>query len=286
MDELAITFLTAERFRARPQVGLVIHQDWHSLARGLAWPHVASRKDAYGAWCPAALEGGRVKGGRGPVSLLVADVDDCHEGALDREAEALRNYAGVIVPTFSATRARPKNRIVLLPSRALAPDEFSIAWGKLARTLAVAGITVDRGCKNINRLYYACVTRSPDAWLGARVLTGEPIDVDAMLAAARAELAEQEEERRTRERERPIASTGRYIAAAIARARESVATAPEGGRHEALVREAYSLARLGLSASDIESALLETFVARAGEARRREGVRAIRDSVAARGTAA
>ena len=45
--------------------------------------------------------------------------------------------------------------------------------------------------------------------------------------------------------------------------------------------ESFSLARFGLSETQIADALLNAFVDAAGEARRTEGVRAIRDAVAA-----
>jgi hypothetical protein len=292
MTDVIITFLTPERFAAKPQVGLAITQEWHSLARWLTGPSFASTKQAHGAWCPAALEGGAVKGGKGAVYLLVADVDDCGAGAIAHSAEVLVKYAGAVIPTFSATREREKHRIVLLPGRALTADEFPLAWARMASTLADCGITVDKGCKNVNRLFFACVSPSPARWNelgGARILTGSPVPVDAMLAAAR---DEQEEERRERERQararRPVREEqrDRYVAAALEKARGNIASASEGGRHDALLRESYSLARLGLDAQDIERELLEAFVAVAGEPRRFEGHRAIRDAVNARGQGA
>ena len=129
--ELAITYLTPKRFHVKPQVGLPISQGWHSLLRWLTWPSQATSKDGLGAWCPAALPGGIIKGGKGPVSLLVADVDDCVEGALDRTAEALASHAGAVIPTFNATPEKPKHRIVLLPTRKLTVEEFRIAWSKM-----------------------------------------------------------------------------------------------------------------------------------------------------------
>jgi hypothetical protein len=72
------------------------------------------------------------------------------------------------------------------------------------------------------------------------------------------------------------------VSAAINRARANVAGAAEGGRHGAVLREAYSLARLDLSESQITDALLDAFVCAAGESRRREGERAIHDAIAAR----
>jgi hypothetical protein len=279
-----ITYFTPERFAAKRQIGIRITQEWHSLARCLTWPSFADDKRAEGAWCPVALDGGVVKDGRGPSSLLAADVDDCIVGALDRESHALRPYAGVIVPTFNATPEKPKNRIVLLLSRVLWPDEFPLAWTQMQTTLAAAGITLDRGCKNINRLYFACVAPSPERWMGARLLTGDPVDVDAMLVAAREDARAAEEARARKPPPRPVRDEhrGRYIAAAIDRARGNIAAAGEGSRHDALLRETFSLARLALSEHEIAGALLEPFVSAAGEARRHEGERAIRDAFAAR----
>jgi hypothetical protein len=287
--EIAFTYLTPARFEAKPQVGIPITQDWHSLVRWLTWPSHAENKRAHGAWCPTAIEGGAVKSGRGPVALLVADVDDCGPDGLDLSTSALAPYAGCVVPTFSATSEKPKHRIVLLPSRPISADEWPIAWPKFAATLAAVGITVDRGCKNINRLYFACVARAPEAWLGARLLTGAPVPVDAMLAAA---CEEHDAERRERERQarnrRPVREEhrDRYVAGAIDRARSNIAGASEGGRHDALLREAFSLSRLDLTDDEIERHLLDAFVAVAGEGRRFEGHRAIRDAVRARGQGA
>jgi hypothetical protein len=285
-DSVTITKLSPERFASAPQIGMAITQDWHSLLRWLTWPTYADSKRAAGAWCPCVLEGGAVKGGRGPMSLLAFDVDDCTAGAIDHSAAALAPYAGAIIPTFSATPQKPKHRIVLLPSRSLTAAEFAVAWPQMVRVLAACGIVVDRSCKNLNRLYFACVARSASDWLGARVLSGAAVDVHAMLAAAR-QLADVERQRRDDQARarRPVRDEhhDRYVARAIERARGNIAGAPEGGRHGALLRESFSLARFGLSETQIADALLDAFVDAAGEARRTEGVRAIRDAVAARG---
>lgn len=287
MTAIAVTYLTPSRFAASRQVGLPIAQEWHSFLRWLTWPSFADDKRAHGAWCPAALEGGIVKGGRGRVSLLVADVDECETGAIDRSGAALRNYAGAVIPTFSATIAHPKHRIVLLPSRSLMVDEFAIAWPKMATELAVAGIAIDRGCKNVNRLYFSCVSPSPERWRelgGARLLTGARVDVDTMLEAAREDAEAERAARARRVRSRPVDSRNRdrYVAGAIDKARVNVASAAEGGRHDVLLRESFSLARLGLDETQVANELLEPFVDAAGEGRRREGERAIHDAVVAR----
>ncbi len=290
--ELAITYLTPERFAAMPQIGLPISQEWHSLFRWLSTPTFGETKRDAGAWCPCALEGGRVRGGSGPVSLLVGDVDDCEADGLDRSVRALSCYAGAVVPTFSATAEKSKHRILLLPSRPILAVEFPIAWSKMARELAADGITLDRGCKNLNRLYFACVTRSRETWLGARQLTGAPVDVDRMVAAARVEEAALEAGRERARAQRPAprpapmadsARRERYISTAIDREAANIRGAGEGGRHEALLRAAWALARLPeLSESDIGGALIPAFVSVAGEPRRREAERAVHDAVSAR----
>jgi hypothetical protein len=270
----------------------VIRQEWSSLLLWLTFPAFANDKRAAGAWCPTALLDGVVKGGTGPVSLLVADVDDCTEGAVERSVEALRSYKGAVIHTASATKEKPKHRIVLLPSRPLLPDEFPLAWSKMASALAAEGIAVDRGCKNINRLYFACVARSPESWLGAHVLEGEPVPVDAMLEASRAEAEQTARARAVRPEPRPVPVVGdgvrdRWVAAAIKGELSNLCGASEGGRHDALLKAAWALARIEeLSEADIREALLEAFVAVAGEPRRREAERAIRDAVKARKGAA
>ena len=282
--DVAITFFSPERFASKPQVGLALRQEWRSFIRWLTWPSYGEKKQ-YGAWCPTALQGGVVKDGTGPVSMLVADVDDCSEGAIQRSVEALSNYQGTIIPTFNAKPEQPKHRIALRPDRPLTAEEFPIAWTKMASDLAAAGIVVDKGCKNLNRLYFACVARSPEAWLGARLLTGAPVAVDAMLDAARAEEEDAARERAARPPPRPVLEQhrDRYVAAAIDRERENVRGVGEGGRHDALLRACFALARFDdLGEDAIRDALLETFVAAAGEDRRNEGIRAIRNAVNAR----
>jgi hypothetical protein len=89
-----VTYLSQSRFSAQPQVGVPIRQEWHSLLRWLIWPSFADSKKAHGAWCPTALEGGAVKGGKGSVALLVADVDECAGGAIGHSAAVLAHHAG------------------------------------------------------------------------------------------------------------------------------------------------------------------------------------------------
>jgi hypothetical protein len=283
---LTITVLTAAEFASPVQVGSLETVDTGGFLEWLTTPTIADDKRAAGAWCPSALPGGIVKGGAGPVSLLAFDVDTCGAGGIDRTARALATYAGAVVPSYGASTGNPEkveaHRVALMPSRALDPDEFKIAWPFLDRALARAGIAIDKSCKNINRLYFATAARSLETWLGARILRGAPVDVDALLVAARREAAEIELARAARPTA-PTHSHGAYLQGVLRSAADNVAKATAGERHGALIYEAYSLARFSeLHDSEIHAALLGPFVAAAGEARRREGERSIADAIRAR----
>jgi hypothetical protein len=105
-----------------------------------------------------------------------------------------------------------------------------------------------------------------------------------MLDAARADAEAEQRAQAAKPKPAPVREEHRdkYIRGAIDRARANVASASEGGRHEVFVKETYSLARFGLGETELAGYLLGAFVAVAGESRRREGERAIRDAVAAR----
>jgi hypothetical protein len=146
-----------------------------------------------------------------------------------------------------------------LPVAPLAPDEFKIAWPKMAAELARAGIVADKGCKTVNRLYFACVSPSPARWNelgGARILTGAPINAETMLDAARADREAQEARAKAAPKARPVREQHRdkYIAAAIRHERGNIEAAGEGGRHDALLKAAWALARFGLGEDQIADA--------------------------------
>lgn len=286
--QISITYLSPERFAAQPQVGLPITQPWESFLAWLSSPSFGETKRDAGAWCPCALEGGIVKNGTGRMSLFVFDVDEAGPDGIANSFEELKGYQGIIAPTFSATPENRKHRIVLLPSRDLTAGEFKIVWPTLNRRLASFDrpIVIDQGCKNLNRLYFACVARSHGAWLGAVRLNGAPVDVDRSLEFARAAREAEERERVARlANMRPVddAHRDKYVRGAIESARRNIEGAGEGGRHDALLRESFSLARLELTQDEIERELLPSFVAVAGEHRRYEGACAVRDAVKARG---
>ena len=267
--EITITYLTPERFAASPQVGIIVRQDWPSLAAWLTTPTDGTAKPDAGAWCPCALVGGVVAGGRGTFDLLAADVDHCGPDGYARTCAALAPYAGAVATTYSATADDTRHRVALVCDRTLAVDEYPIAWRQLARVLARAGIVIDHKCKNTNRLYFAPVVRAGGVF-AARVLTGSPLPVDRMLASGRATEAREVAAAAARRAQAPQRATGTgtgYAHAALSKAAENVATAGQGDRNATLNREAYALARLPeLTDAQIWDALGEA-AARAGLAR-------------------
>ncbi len=289
-DFVTVTHFSDAQFRADPQVGTVVTRDWQAFAKWLKMPKVSPNKTGMGAWCPTVLPGGAVKDGKGDLSLLVADVDDCTHGAIQRHAETLDDLQGLIIPTYSWSFETPKHRIVLKLSRAIDPYEFTIIWPKMARDFETLGILVDKGCKNLNRLYFACATPDEDTWRasgGSIELRGQPLPVDDMLRAAQAEYAEQEAVRaRKNAAKAPFVGFGgqlqsdrdRYIGGAVKSAKSNLRGASAGDRHNTLLKEVFGLTRFGLTQQQVESELLEDFVAVAGEERRLEGQKAIRDA--------
>lgn len=189
-----ITYFTPERLARTPCVGLRIVQEWHSLVRGLlAWPRFVPLASDAGAWCPAPLEGGRADGEPGRASLVVVEVNECTAGALEHNADVLSEHAGVIVPAFDATPAQPKHRIVFRASRAMDPEEYAWVWWRVATSLRRGGIRVDPSERDPKHLYSPAVAVSPSAWLGAHILTGVPLPVDAAIASAKEEARRREE---------------------------------------------------------------------------------------------
>jgi hypothetical protein len=133
----------------------------------------------------------------------------------------------------------------------------------------------DDGAKDASRVSYAPVVR-PGTVYRFREVDGAPLDARAVLAKQppapmRAPLCLPAHEH-----------IDAYVRAALRRAASNVTTSDPGSRHHTLLREAFALARFNLSHEEIERVLLPAFVTTAGEARRREGERAIRDAVRAR----
>jgi hypothetical protein len=278
--EFDVLFISPERFRATPQVGTPRTMTWLELAMYLSRPSLGNAKDAAGAWSPALYERNiRRKSALVHACALVVDVDQA--GDVDLVAEALADYRALVHETFSSTTDAPRCRLVLPLAQAIDASTYEAAHKIVRAHLLEVGVIADEGAKDASRVSYAPVRRAGDTYR-FRKLEGRPFDARACLAA--------QPPPPPRSAPRLPASEHRdgYVRAALRYAADAVSSASEGGRHFALSREAYKLARreLGLDEAQIVGALLPAFVAAAGERREWEGLRTIRDAVQARQRAA
>jgi hypothetical protein len=272
---LDVLFLSPARFRAKPQVGVACVMTWRELARYLSRPTVGDAKDKAGAWSPALYRANvRRKTALMRAHAIVVDVDDA--GDVDRVADALSAYQAIVHATFSSTVEAPRCRIVLALAEPIDANAYERTHAVVRTHLRAAGILADDGAKDASRVSYAPVVR-PGAVYRFREVDGSPLDARAVLTK------QPPAPMRAPPRFLPAPERGdAYVRAALRRAASNVATSDPGGRHHALLREAFALARFSLSHEEIERALLPAFVTTAGEARQREGERTIRDAVRAR----
>jgi hypothetical protein len=250
---------------------------WPELSKYLARPIVGDLKDSGGAWSPALYRDDvRRKSNLVAVSALVIDVDE--GGDVERIAELLTRYRAVVHSTFSSTPAAPRCRIVLALAEPIDAATYSQTHTVVRRHLAQCGVCADEGAKDPSRLSYAPVIR-PGRGYDFRTVEGALLDARAVLAA-------QPSPRADLRARAALAPTDSYVRSALQRAASAVASADPGGRHYTLCRESFALGRLGLPEGTIVDSLLAAFVASAGEGRRVEGLRTIRDAVRARRGAA
>ncbi len=279
---IPVLVLTPNRLRARQHIGLpVVFDDfdmmavWGSRPTWIDPTGDASKDKARGGGIALGTYAGNRRTKRAWQSGRALSLDFDDAGDVDRIADALP-YSCIIHETYSSTSAAPRCRAYLeLAEPIMDVAIFDRAHAVVRRHLAAAGAVADDGAKDCSRLNYV-PCRARGMGYRFRRVEGEPLDVSRMLAAAPPPSA-------------PTATVlplpqnrDRYIAAALQRARLNVASASPGGRHLALGREAYSLARLGLREHEIRDALLPAFVAAAGEKRRAEGARFVRDAIRAR----
>jgi hypothetical protein len=251
---------------------------WRELAVYLSRASPGAAKDEAGAWSPALYDHNvRRKGSLVRIHAMVVDIDE--NGDVDQVADALARYAAIVHETFSSTSEAPRCRAVLLLAGAIDASTYEETHRVLRAHFLDAGIVADEGAKDASRLSYSPVRR-PGAPYRCRTVDGAPLDAAKVLAA---------QPPRPAPAPPPAIRPGHadaYVRAALTRAADAVSSAGEGIRHYTLSREAFALARLGLSDAQIESVLLPAFVAAAGERREREGARTIQDAIKARRGAA
>lgn len=252
-----------------------------NLAEWARYPIVSESKEVGGFSLAHYAGDHRTKANAEQVFAIGLDSDD---GAMPvaRARELLAGWWYVAYSTHSSTPELPKTRAILLFSRPLSGAEYEIAWPLVVMHFTNAGVKLDMSTKDPSRLWYLPAVK-PGATFDYAHDDGDALDADELLSTARALEAQREEERKRRAKPLPTTREGidALHAVALDRAAQAVASEAAGDRHHTLCKRAYSLACLGVPTHRIKDALLPAFVIAAGEARRREGEKAIADCAAA-----
>lgn len=255
----------------------MVAPSWEDLCEWLALERVASCKAEHGAWTPALfIDNHKTKERLVHACALLIDVDE--GGDVDRLAAVLVGHRALVHGTYSSTPEAPRARIVMplvAPVDARADEHL---WQVVVAHLGSRDVQVDLGTSDAGRLGYLPAHHPDRPAVRFVRVEGEALDADRILAA----------QPPIREPAAPktVAPEHRdaYVRAAIRGCSEDLGSASVGDRHHTLLRAAWSLSRpdLGLSESEIESALLPVAVAVMGDRRRDEARRAVRDTYRAR----
>lgn len=184
---------------------------WPELARGLT-KHRIGPKDGP-AWMPARIEPGDRKAERvADLSALALGV----EAKCERQPDGTKRVTGPLPPPLQAVAAElelrgisaalatsyshqeptgddgtvgPRYRVAIVLSRPILPDEVKPLGLHVARLLGLAD-AFDAACLEPARLYYLPRCPAEREHLAEHaIVEGRPLDVDAMLSAARAATA-------------------------------------------------------------------------------------------------
>lgn len=271
-DQIVLTMIRPEQFRQVPQRGVRIVESWDRLCAWIAHPIVDVGKDAAGGFVLSDLRD-NIRRRAHVISVSAIGIDVDHTTMTPTDAHAvLAGSRHVIYTTHSHEENAPRWRAILPVARPILPNEYAQIWSVVAAQFAAEGIEIDAATKDPCRLWYVPVVR-PGAPFVSLVGEGEPLDVDRLLEIATELEAERATVRTSVPARGEIAHADRYIRAAVEKASHAVAAAPDGERNRTLNREVFSLARLEVSESEIESAMLDA--ARAAGLGEREALRTI-----------
>ncbi len=285
--DLDILYLSPEQFARSPQVGTPCRMTWANLVAYLsrptegdpvAYPNPDDAKRQAGAWSPCLYKDNRRrKADVVHASAITFDIDG--GGDVERAAKAFSAFRRIVHSSYKSTTEAPRCRVVLpLVEPCTDPKLYEFAHAAIRRELARRAFIVDEGAKDISRLNFAPMVY-PGRTFAFIAADGVAFDVRKFAASVKPPAPPKPPPAVAEHRDK-------YTQGALRKAAEAVYAANVGDRHHLLSKEAFTLARpeLGLSLSQVTSALLGPFVARAGEARMLEGARTIKDAFhAARG---
>ena len=286
-----VLVLQPEAILSVPHRGTPIRQTFAELVEYIRRPIVREKKDQNGGLSLGRFRDGvrRLSHFEG-TSLIGLDYDD---GKLTAEQlhHALGTSEHVVYPTFSSTPEKPKARAILTMDRSVdLATHKRIMWVMYARA-GERGFVLDPACKDATRWWFCPIvhtSRQDHYTVHVSERGSAPLRVDALLLFADmldAAHKKRQEEWAKDHPSAPVEAIGKpaYVRAALGKAADKVRMASEGGRHEVLNAEAYSLARLDVTEHDIASVLVPAFVSVAGPEREREARRTVTDACKARG---
>jgi AAA domain len=173
-------------------VGVHREIEWADLVSFVSKPKTVTKKEDLEGWSPVLFKGNQ-RGGDNVMAISAVGLDDDDSGkTTDELAEVWAPFAGVIHTTASHMQEKhgvvlPRHRVILRTSRDMSAAEQPIVWRLLHDYAASRGQELDPSPKDASRFWYAPghVHDAPYAW---HELTGAPLNIDAMLATAPAEM--------------------------------------------------------------------------------------------------
>jgi hypothetical protein len=157
---LDVLYVSPERFRAKPQIGVARTMTWRDLATYLSRPSIGEAKDEAGAYSPALYHDNvRRKASLVRIGALIVDIDE--NGDVDTVAETVGRYASIIHETFSSTNGAPRCREVLLLAEPVDAATYEQTHAIARAHLRRVDVIADEGAKDASRLRDARERVSP-----------------------------------------------------------------------------------------------------------------------------
>lgn len=151
----------------------------HSLNRP---PTLDADKHDLPCWSAGACHGSRSDANVRSVACLGFDADNTTVSLADAVARLPIRALGHTTYSHERNAATHRWRILVWPSRTLAPEEFRPLWDLLAHVFGGLGVRVDPSCKNVSRLWYVATQRPGFQFATNRC---DSLDVPAALDLAR-----------------------------------------------------------------------------------------------------
>lgn len=232
---------------AKPH-GVRVAEPWESFCQRFASPAICAEKLNLPGYSLATFANDhRAKANVATVTALALDYD-AGTTSIDDAITLWSRYAGFLHTTWSHSVDRPRFRVLLRISRRITAEEHELILPWVFAQATKAGHAIDAKAKDPSRFWFAAGVAHADAPYSFRALAGTTLEVDIALAAVRAEQNEQKKRRQPKPspapRTTPAERKDKYTEAALRKAIDAIAGAPEGARNNVLNKEAFSLAGL------------------------------------------